>query len=257
MIIVTNDDGYTSEGISILHRAAKKVFGEKNVTVVAPDGPRSASGMSLTFHKPLRIERIKINGSDGYSVSGTPADCIFIAANYLFKDNVNLILSGINHGMNAGIEAVYSSGTVSAVVYGAIIGIPGIAFSKHGDKPYKDKNEEKVLIEKLVLILNKIKKEGFPKDIQILNINFPKEVHKKTKIKVAKFESRVFDCYVKVNKDPRNKEYYWIFGDIKKDLNKEYDVASILRGNITITPMRLSVSTEEEIEKTREIFDDL
>ncbi len=257
MIIVTNDDGYNSEGISVLHLAAKHVFGDRNVTVVAPDGPRSASGMSLTFHKPLRVENVRVNGDKAYTVSGTPADCIFIATNYLFKNKVDMILSGINHGMNAGIETVYSSGTVSAVVYGAIIGVPGIAFSKHGDKPYKSEEEKKILLDKLIELLNKIKKYGFPKDIQILNVNFPKGIKKTAKIKVAKFERRVFDRYVKINRDPRNKEYYWLYGDIKQDLNKDYDVASLLRGNITVTPMRLSISTDDEINETKRIFEEL
>jgi len=85
LIIVTNDDGIYSKGIKTLYSAAVEVFGEKNVTVVAPSGPRSASGMSLTFHRPLRIERVIMPGIKGFSVSGTPADCVFVSMYHIFK----------------------------------------------------------------------------------------------------------------------------------------------------------------------------
>ena len=82
VIVVTNDDGYKTKGISTLYKAAREVFGSQ-VVAVAPDKMQSSSGMSFTFHKPLRVEKIKYDDINFYTVSGTPADCVFMAVYHL------------------------------------------------------------------------------------------------------------------------------------------------------------------------------
>jgi len=241
LIIVTNDDGIYSKGIKTLYSAAVEVFGEKNVTVVAPSGPRSASGMSLTFHKPLRIEKVMMPGIKGFSVSGTPADCVFASIYHILKNKkIDLVLSGVNNGSNASVQAVESSGTVSAVKFGAIYGIKGIAFSLATEMGLQKKTFSNVKTQ-IVKILNSIKKNGFPSDIDMLNINLPTALNSSTKVKICDLEDTLFDNFVNERIDPSNKLYYWLGGTLKKRFKKGTDCYELfIKKSITVSPMELA-----------------
>lgn len=255
-ILITNDDGYKSWGLNILYKAAKKVFGD-DIMVVAPDKYQSATGMSFTFHKPLRIEELEYEKMPCFAVSGTPADCVFMSLHHLFKHKVTLVLSGVNNGMNAGLDTVYSSGTVSAAMCAAIYKIPSVAFSKDLDDQTTNVGSEEdmsTVYDKLVFILTKIKDQGFPEGVELLNVNFPKEVNDATKIKVVNTDKNVFEESVQTNKDPRGREYYWLYGSLKKNLKKDADVATLLGGNITITPMDISASDDAKIDSIKQMF---
>jgi 5'-nucleotidase len=123
-ILVTNDDGIFSEGIKLLARALAPL-GE--VYVVAPDREQSASGHSLTLSRPLRLRKIE---ERWYAVDGTPTDCVSLAVQWLLKEQPpELVVSGINFGVNLGNDVTYS-GTVSATFEGSLLGIPSVAFSQ-------------------------------------------------------------------------------------------------------------------------------
>ena len=125
LILVTNDDGVTSDGIHAL-AAAMKTLGE--VLVVAPLQEASAIGHALTLRRPLRLEQLR----DGvYEVDGTPTDCVNVAFTKLFDIPPDLIVSGINKGYNLGDDVTYS-GTVSGALEGALLGVPSIAVSRSG-----------------------------------------------------------------------------------------------------------------------------
>jgi len=222
LIIVTNDDGIYSKGIKTLYSAAVEVFGEKNVTVVAPSGPRSASGMSLTFHKPLRIERVIMPGIKGFSVSGTPADCVFVSMYHIFKNKkIELVLSGVNNGSNASLQAVESSGTVSEM------GLQKRTFSN--------------VKMHVVKILNSIKKKGFPSDIDMLNINLPTTLNNSTEVKICNLEDTLFNNFVNERADPSKKLYYWLGGTFKKRFKKGSDCYELfIKKSITVSPMELT-----------------
>ena len=123
LILVTNDDGVTSEGIHALADAMKPLG---DVLVVAPLQEASAIGHALTLRRPLRIETI----SEGvYGVDGTPTDCVNLACAIILKGVMpDLVVSGINKGWNLGDDITYS-GTVSGALEGALLGPPGIAVS--------------------------------------------------------------------------------------------------------------------------------
>ncbi len=244
MILITNDDGIYSRGLKTLYFAAVEVFGSKNIVVVAPDGLRSASGMSFTFHKPLRVNRFEFpnqNGYKGYSISGTPADCVDIARQHLLKNKkIDMILSGMNIGSNASIQAVESSGTVAAVKFGAIFGIKGIAFSLAtemgvGEHTYKNAKKH------LITLLKEIKKYGFPKDVDMLNVNIPTTVDRKTKWCICDLEDTQFNDFVVEKKDPRGKKYYWLWGTRKRKFTKgSYCYELLNKEALTITPLEIS-----------------
>src|SRR5450759_4130387 len=121
-ILVTNDDGYRSEGIHALARALREVG---DVTTVAPMTEASAIGHALTLRHPLRLESI---GDRVFAVDGTPTDCVNVAVTQVFKGLPDLVVSGINKGWNLGDDVTYS-GTVAGALEGALLGIPAIAVS--------------------------------------------------------------------------------------------------------------------------------
>ena len=124
-ILVTNDDGIHSEGLRALAEALAPV-GE--VTVVAPDRERSAAGHALTLHRPLRASEV---APRWYRVDGTPTDCVTLAVMGMLKRRPRLVVAGINLGTNLGDDVTYS-GTVSAAMEGALLGIPAFAISQAG-----------------------------------------------------------------------------------------------------------------------------
>lgn len=128
-ILVVNDDGWGTAGIRLL---AKEMTRLGHVTVVAPDSPRSGFGASITSTKPIYLRKIEdhdLNGAEVYVTTGTPADCIKIAFEHIFADRkIDLVVSGINHGSNTAINAMYS-GTIGACMVAAEKGLPAIGWS--------------------------------------------------------------------------------------------------------------------------------
>ncbi len=126
-ILITNDDGVHAEGLMALKRALDPVA---EVTVVAPDRPRSACGHSITLHKPLRLSETALaDGTRGWVSNGTPSDCVTLAILDVMKDaRPGLVFSGIDHGPNLGWDLTYS-GTVSAAMEAAILGVQAVALS--------------------------------------------------------------------------------------------------------------------------------
>ena len=126
LILITNDDGYSSKGIKALINAVKNLG---KILIVAPDSPQSGMGHAITVNEPLRVSLSDyFKGHKMYICSGTPVDCIKMGV-YKSKGKLpDLIVSGINHGSNASTNVLYS-GTMSAAVEGALEGVPSIGFS--------------------------------------------------------------------------------------------------------------------------------
>src|SRR5689334_6409427 len=122
LILVTNDDGFRSEGIKALADALGRIG---DATIVAPDHEASAIGHALTLRRPLRLEH---TSERVYSVDGTPTDCVNVAITHVFKRLPDLVVSGINKGWNLGDDVTYS-GTVAGALEAALLGVPGIAVS--------------------------------------------------------------------------------------------------------------------------------
>lgn len=134
-ILVTNDDGYNAAGIKKLAEVAK-LFGE--VLVVAPESQCSAMSHRLTISNELYLKKqdIGVEGVEAYSVSGTPADCVRVALDYVWRDGIDYVFSGINNGFNAGYDIAYS-GTIGAAMEGLLHGIPAIAYSMDYDGTFE------------------------------------------------------------------------------------------------------------------------
>jgi 5'-nucleotidase len=126
-ILVTNDDGIQADGLWRLVRELQKIA---SVTVAAPDSERSAIGTAVTLFQPLHAQEVcaPVEGVTAYAIDGSPSDCVILALGKLIGEKVDMVVSGINPGLNLG-EDVYISGTVGAAMQGYFRGLPALAVS--------------------------------------------------------------------------------------------------------------------------------
>lgn len=251
-ILITNDDGIDSLGI----RALIEVLHEDNeLYVVAPDRERSATGHSLTLHKPLRIQSVDagVPNTTSWQSTGTPTDCIKLALCSLLMDKgLDLVITGINHGPNLGADILYS-GTVNAAIEGAIYSIPSIAISLT-DGHHNDTNFKKAALF-LKLFLKELPQLNLPPQT-VLNINFPPSAEPKlSNVKIAELGKRMYsDCYEK-RVDPRGKVYYWLSGDpIEEGEDPDSDVMAIAGGCISVTPIQFNLTDLKLVGSLRKHF---
>lgn len=227
ILLLTNDDGFYSEGIEALFA---RLHDLGQIFIVAPDREQSATSLSLTLHHPLRIKHIK---SHTFAVSGTPADCIYLAVQELLPRKPDLIISGINHGPNLGQQDISHSGTAAGAKQGTFLQVPSMAVSlKRDASGHFDFSYAADFTHKMAQhVLN----EGLPSGIT-LNINIPPPPIKG--IKLAKLGQKRYNPEIVVKKDPRNRTYYWIgTGNPKEIGDKDSDVMLFKKGFLTITPL--------------------
>jgi 5'-nucleotidase len=228
LILLTNDDGIYAEGISVLFDELTQLG---QIYLVAPDQEKSASSLALTLHHPLRVKLIKKNR---YAVSGTPADCVYLAVQKFLPRAPDLLVSGINHGPNLGQQDTSYSGTVAGAKQGAFLDIPSMAVSLMPDKEGRFPFDDAAKI--VHALARKILKNSLPRGI-FLNINIPSPPWKG--IKIAKLGQKRYNPRVIEKEDPRGRRYYWIgTGNPKALGDEDSDVMIIKKGHITITPLQ-------------------
>ena len=187
-LLITNDDGISAKGIYAL---AKELEKNHEVIMVAPDNERSACGHSITLTRPLVVREVKLEGlkSKAFSVDGTPADCVKIAINKLIDGKIDMVVSGINKGLNLGTDVLYS-GTVSAAIEAAIYKIPSMAISMDVKKNVETYEMAAKYAGEILL---KAKENSIKNDI-VLNVNIPLLKENEIKgIKVCKIGSRLYN----------------------------------------------------------------
>ena len=234
-ILVTNDDGVFSEGIRLLAEALGEVG---KVTVVAPDREQSASGHSLTLHRPLRLQRVR---EDWYTVDGTPTDCVNLAVLGLMKDEPpDLIVSGINFGLNLGDDVTYS-GTVSATFEGSLLGIPSVAFSQEVAEDFSFADASRFAHGFIGALLE----EPLPRDL-LFNVNIPAGPLKG--VKFTRLGHRVYQQSLVEKLDPRGRKYYWIAGEPVWTEEEGTDWAAVSTGYASVTPLHLDLTDYRGLE---------
>lgn len=228
-ILVTNDDGVFSEGIRLLAEALAEVG---KVMVVAPDREQSASGHSLTLHRPLRMQRVR---DDWYTVDGTPTDCVNLAVLGLMKDEPpDLVVSGINFGLNLGDDVTYS-GTVSATFEGSLLGIPSVAFSQEVEEGFSFEAAARFARSFIGSLI-----EGtLPKDL-LLNVNIP--AGDIQGVSFTRLGHRVYKQSLVEKLDPRGRKYYWIAGTPEWTPEDGTDHQALVSGCVSVTPLHLDLT---------------
>lgn len=229
-ILITNDDGYLADGIQTLYRTLSK---QHTVYIVAPDREQSASSHSLTLNRPLRVHKID---KHHFTTDGTPTDCVMLGIHLLFKKNrPDMIISGINHGGNMGDDVTYS-GTVAAAIEGAILKIPSLAVSMARWEPGIPMLRAAQFIARFIPVYDKLNLDPSV----FLNVNLPPDNGKP--YRDYEYTRQGFRSYKDIiihKTDPRGKAYYWIGGRPKWLTTPGTDFATIQRGIVSITPMKL------------------
>jgi 5'-nucleotidase len=248
LILLSNDDGYHSRGLLAL-RTALSAFGR--VIVVAPETEQSASSHALSLHRPLRIRNPE---PDVFAVDGTPADCVYLAL--YSKGRVlprlpDLVVSGINRGLNLGQDVFYS-GTVAAAREGALRGIPALAssadvradldvVSMHSARIAKALFEIAGTEEARTLHTSRSASGLRVPPAPLLNLNFPKNFA--GEIRVTHTGARVYEELVDFRKDPRGRDYAWLAGPgVVHEDNPGADTAAHDEGAASLTPLVLDLT---------------
>ena len=206
MILVTNDDGVDSPGLSALARALKSV---EDVCVIAPNRNWTAAGHTKTLDRPLRVTEIKLPGTQlaAFSSDGSPSDCVALGFLGLAPERPRLVVSGINKGGNMGSDITYS-GTVSAAMEGVVSGVPAIAVSLadyyEWDFVYAARFAAR--------LARRVLHEGLGNDV-LLNVNVPTGRRQAINgVQVTRLGRREYNDELIRRKDPFGRDYYWIGG---------------------------------------------
>jgi 5'-nucleotidase len=230
-ILVTNDDGIHSEGVQQLAIALEAV-GE--VWVIAPDREQSACSHSLTMGRPLRRKRLRELGPRYFAINGTPTDCVLLGVKKIMPEAPDLIVSGINKGENLGDDISYS-GTVSAAIEGAILGIPSFAISLMARKDF-DFTHSCAFAVRLAreILLNGLPRKTF------LNVNVPCGNGPPRAYRITRMGQRVYGDSVHEKVDRWGKRCYAIGGgDPGYTVTADSDFKAVNANYISITPLHL------------------
>lgn len=233
LILVSNDDGVSAEGIQAL-AAALRPLGR--VVIVAPAIDQSAVSHAMSFRKPLRLTQLR---ADEYAVDGTPGDAVYMAVHHILKgQKIDLVVSGINHGANLGDDVFYS-GTVSAAKEAVLLGIPGVAFSLVSSHHHNFS----VAAEFAYQICASLLRTPPPKDT-LLNVNIPKRVTQPG-FMATTLGQHQYENVVEKRLDPSGQAYYWIGGPWSgyEDLPGT-DCKAIAEGKISVTPIEMKLTNQ-------------
>jgi 5'-nucleotidase len=244
LILVTNDDGVHSEGLTALRDRLSK---EHEVYVVAPERERTCVGHAITLHKPLRIKELE---SKVFSTNGTPVDAIFLGIKVLLPGKPDFVISGINKGPNMGQDVNYS-GTVAAAKEGAFLGIPSIAFSVAARSDFLFEDATMVVEE----VIRRLAGQAAHAPA-FLNVNIPNIRYLEIQgFLVTRLGKRIYNDTVVERVDPRGANYYWIGGNGESYEPVEgTDFDAVNRGFVSVTPLVLDVTSDVSIENYIKYF---
>ena len=240
-ILITNDDGVRSPGVKAL---ADALDGLGEIFVLAPTREASAIGHALTLHHPLRLERLK---EKVYAVDGTPTDCVNIAVAAVLHGLPDLVVSGINKGLNVGDDVTYS-GTVSGALEASLLGVRAIAVSlQEGAGEWQWDHAARVARRVAAVVL----REGLPPRT-FLNVNVPRGEPKGLRVTVQ--GKRNHATTVSERHDPRGRAYYWIGeGQDEWLANGESDYEAIRAGFVSVTPLQPDLTAHATLEAVRRL----
>ena len=250
LILITNDDSINAPGI---HHLAECVRSMGDVVVVAPAHPHSGQSAALTVGAPLRIVEKPCDkeGIRLFTVNGTPVDCIKLALHAIVPRRPDLVLAGINHGSNSGVNVTYS-GTMGAVLEGCLEGIPSVGFSLLHHSMKADFSLSTAFV---AGITGKVLEGGLPAGV-CLNVNIPARVIPEG-IKVCRAARGYWTDEYKRYLDPLGVPFYWLTGHF---VNNEPDADDtdeywLDRRYITIVPVAADQSDTSAVKALADRFD--
>jgi len=247
LILISNDDGITAPGLSALVESLRDV-GE--LVIVAPDSPQSGMGHAISVSEPLRLEKSQFYPEEqAYFSSGTPADCVKLAVSCILHKKPDLIVSGINHGSNSSINAIYS-GTVSAAMEGAIESVPSIAFSLTDYSMEADFSASKIYARR---IARQVLQNRLPRGT-LLNVNIPVGEPESLKgVRVCRQANAKWEENFDERTDPNGRQYYWLVGNfVNYDKGEDTDEWALSHQYVAVTPIHFDLTAHHVITQLNE-----
>jgi len=256
-LLVTNDDGYQSVGFVTLVRELSKQY---TVTAVVPDQGRSWIGKAITTKKELKVKKVIYDGIEMHLLNGTPADCVQIGLYDIVPVRPQMVISGINIGLNIGSARTLSSGTIGAAIEGAIDGVRSVAISLSIPVEYRDKktdfytpknnkyfeNAAKISTKVIGIILRK----AF-RDVDCFSLNIPFEATVSTPLEITTlFNTRYGRLFHK-----NGKRFVHRTPPIQyKNMEERTDLKTLSEGKISLTPMNISFSSAQLLQNVEQTF---
>jgi len=245
-ILLSNDDSVAAAG---LHQLADELRKIGDVFVCAPDRVRSGASSALTIAEPLLATEV---GKNVWSVSGTPADAVKLALCELMKRPPDVVVSGVNNGLNTGSNVLYS-GTVAAALEGAQYGITSFAISR----PFAENDEFRQESRTSVRVIAKLLKGRLGRRT-VYNINLPPG-RKPKGVLVTTTEMRPYEDRFDRRVDPRGRTYFWLRGTPPRQLprnGRPSDDWAIENGYVSVTPLRRDLTDATLLEDATRAFPD-
>ncbi len=243
LILLTNDDGIYAPGLAAMYRQIREL-GE--VYVVAPATEQSGVGHAITYLRPLTVTEV-YQGAErwGWAVHGSPADCVKIGVDQFCPRTPDLVVSGINLGLNAGINVLYS-GTVAAAIEGAFYGITSLAVSLQYDEHAEFDKAAYVAVQ---VIRQVLAQKGPPP--QLYNLNIPTmALQGRPEIRLVPMDVAANADRFERRQDPWGRYYYWIIGQpIPPSTERETDLSALAKGLITLTPLEYDLTKQAELDQ--------
>lgn len=240
-ILLTNDDGIYAPGLEALEHELRRLG---NVTVVAPATEQSGVGHSITFLSPLICKEVyQGEHRRGWAVEGSPADCVKIGVFKFCPQRPDLVVSGMNGGLNAGINVLYS-GTVAAAIEGAFFGITSVAVSLEFDEHAQYERAAAMAGQ----VVEQILAQKGPEP-QLYNLNIPTAaIRQPTGLRIVPMSIlRYGERYIE-RQDPKGRTYYWAAPDAApRPTETETDLSALERGFVTLSPLQYDMTDRRAI----------
>ncbi|MGL4636904.1 MAG: 5'/3'-nucleotidase SurE [Beijerinckiaceae bacterium] len=238
-ILITNDDGIHSHGITVLEAIARKL--SDDVWVVAPETDQSGVSHSLSLNDPLRLRKIS---ERHYAVKGTPTDCVIMGLRHILIDQKpDLVLSGVNHGQNVAEDVTYS-GTIAGAMEGTLLGVRSIALSQAYGPGNRDDIHWDCAQTHAPDVIRRVLEVGFPKNT-LVNLNFPNCPPEEVTGTASTVQGQRNQELLRVEEraDGRAKPYFWIaFARGKITPHEGTDLHALADKRISITPIKLDLT---------------
>ncbi len=237
-ILLSNDDGYFSPGITLLAEILAPVA---EITIVAPERDRSGASNSLTLDRPLTVRQAR---DRVFFVNGTPTDCVHLAVTGLLAELPDIVISGINHGANMGDDTIYS-GTVAAATEGFLLGIPSIAISLAAERGDHFRTAGQVALD----MVKRFQRRS-PGEPMLLNVNVPNVEHGQLAgVQVTRLGKRHKAEPVVKSSTPRGDTVYWVgAAGAAQDAGEGTDFHAVAANWVSVTPLQMDLTRFSQLD---------
>jgi 5'-nucleotidase len=251
-ILITNDDGIHAPGFASLEKIARAL--SDDVWMVAPENEQSGASHSLTLAVPIRMRQV---AARSFAVLGTPTDCVMMGVKHVVPKfgaeegdarGVDLVLSGVNRGGNLADDVTYS-GTIAGAMEGCVLGVPSVALSQVFGFSSDQSVRWSVAEQHGPALLARLIEAGWPRDV-LLNINFPDRPPLEIEhVEITNQGKRdTHSTIIVPREDLRGVPYFWLGFQRSRAIPPQgTDLAAILDGKISVTPLHLNLTYAEAI----------